>query len=177
MKVCFLFLIFSLNVKVIFAAEIYPSLMDVKIGQYFNHPQRRERIDENSPTTQFRVPNYGSTKELFSEYQISILNSTENVAIVTAEAVLKDIGECPEIIERVSSWASEKYPGYKSIPSEKSQLLGDGEYGLDEKNTYYVIECRGTYGPFWSVHFQIRGIEQDKLLRKAWSKFINNEKH
>lgn len=159
---------------VVSAGELYPSLLEVKIGHYFDHPQRSERKDSNRPTTQFRVPNYGPTKALFSEYSIAVLNSTENVSIITAEAVLRDITECEGKKEKVLNWAIQEFPDYKPIPRAKSHLNGEGEFGLEGSNMYFVLNCQGSYGPFWSIHFQMRGIEEDKLLKKAWSEFFEN---
>ena len=174
MKVIVLFVSAWMFSGIASAVEIYPSLLEVRIGHYFDHPQRSERKDSNRPTTQFRVPNYGPTKDLFPEYSISILNSTEHVSIITAEAVLRDISECDGKKEEILKWAFQKFPDHKPIPRAKSHLNGDGEYGLEASNTYFVLNCQGSYGPFWSIHFQIRGIEEDKLLKKAWSEFFEN---
>ena len=166
-----LMLIFSSNFT--FAAEIYPSLLVVKIGEVFDHPQWAERKDNNRPTTQFRVPNYGKTKTLFSEYSVAILNSTNHVSIVTAEAVLADINECSDKKKLILNWVKDKFPSHISIPREKSHLDGDNEYGAANTNMYYVINCQASYGPFWSIHFQMRGTVEDQSLNAAWSKFLN----
>ncbi len=174
MKIIFLSVSVWMLSGIVSASEIYPSLFEVKIGHHFDHPQRSDRKDNDRPTTQFRVPNYGPSKELFPEYSIAILNSTENVSIVTAEAVLKDIAECEVKKEKVLKWAYKKYPDHKLIPRAKSHLNGDGEYGLKGSNMYFVLNCQGSYGPFWSIHFQVRGVEEDRLLKKAWSEFFGN---
>jgi hypothetical protein len=72
-------------------SDTYPSLLDVKIGEPFGHPNGHEKKDNNRPTTQFRVPNYGRTSGLFPEYQISYLNKNNSVSIVTAESVFTSI--------------------------------------------------------------------------------------
>ena len=153
------------------AGANYPSLLDVKIGQPFGHPNNSKPLDHQRPTTQFRVPNYGKSKTLFPEYQVVSLNSTNIVAIVTAEAAMATVDECWENRPKVNSWIYGDNENIKPAQNDGSNL--DKEKGVFDKNIYYTVECTQSYGPFWTLRLLIRGKEEDRQLKEAWEKFFN----
>ncbi len=157
--------------------KVYPSLLEVQIGTIFSHPRATENKDINRPTTQFRVPNYGVTSEVYPEYEVAYLNSSNSVVIVTANITTEGIKECLALKNRVLSLVKEKYPNHKSTPYQNSQLKSDKEYSEPGNNTYYVLNCQRRYGPFHTLHLQVRGIKEDAILKKAWGKFFASETH
>ncbi len=153
-------------------AESYPALLDVVIGQAFEHPNALFNKDTRRPTTQYRVPNYGETKQIFQEYEVAYLNNSNAVAIVTGKVATKNLGECEKQKEKLAKLVKSKFPNYQETPVDKSNLGGPDEYSRHGANTYYVIQCQGSYGPFSYLSFQIRGIEEDRQLKAAWSEFF-----
>ena len=157
----------------LFAAE-YPPLFEVDVGKAFSHPDTLQYKDTNSPTTQFRVPNYGSSATLFPEYTISYLNKSNKVAIVTAEKATSSWKECSALQEEAAKLAETVFPDYKSTPKEYSQLKSSGEYSSEDEDIYYVLRCQGHYGPFAYLHFQMRSKSQDSELKAAWEDFFKS---
>ena len=158
------------------SANNYPTLLDVVIGQPFGHPNATANKDAGRPTTQYRVPNYGESEAIFSEYQIASINNTDAVVIVTGEAATASLSECNRLKEKAAQIIRVKFPNYVNTPISKSQLNGSREYSKEGANTYYVLSCQGTYGPFTYLHFQMRGIEEDRQLKAAWSKFFGKKR-
>jgi len=153
--------------------EVYPSLLDVEIGKPFAHPRGTERKDIDRPTTQFRVPNYGQLQTLFPEFSVAYLNSSNAVAVVTAEKIYPDIKSCESSKTKLQGMLKELYPHHHLVSKQESPLKANSEYLASNENMYFSLNCRGSYGPFWSLHFQRRGLEEDSLLKKAWGKFLN----
>ena len=147
----------------LFAAEAFsaPHLLEVEIGKEFPEPFERG-WDTGRPTTQFRVPNIGEGDKLFPEYQVAILNDSKKVAIITAERVFASIPECTETKNFVEEWISALYPEHK--------LSEHGTYTSESSNVHYVISCRGEYGPYFKLHLQFRGKNEDQLLKEAWGR-------
>ena len=154
-------------------AEDYPSLLNVEIGKTFAHPNATAYKDVNRPTTQFRIPNYGKTKRIFPEYEIAYLNKSNAVAAVTAETATEYLAQCNKLKENLIQLAQVKFPNYVRTPITQRQLKGLEEYSKEGENTYYVLQCQQSYGPFWYLHFQIRGIKEDLQLKDAWSEFLS----
>ncbi len=155
-------------VPLVLSAAEYPSLLKIPVGERFSHPQGMQNKDKGRPTTQFRVPNHGNISSIFSEYSIAYLNATGHVVIVTAEKAVKNWEECESLKEKASLLISQAFPNYKSSPVSNSQLGAPGEFSLESADTYYVLRCQGSYGPFAYLHFQIRSKSQDIELKNAW---------
>jgi len=174
-KIVFLVL-FSLSTQAFPTESIsYPNLEEVLIGVPFGHPQANKNPDSNRPTTQYRVPNYGVTSEFFPEYQIIILNEYKKVVTVTAERVTSSYSECNNLLKKFEKHPQESFPNFKSEDSRNSKRVGFGEkrFYSDSENTYYNLTCSGSYGPFVTLHYQIRGLSEDKELKKAWDIMFN----
>ena len=155
------------------ANEVYPSLLEVEVGKPFAHPRGMERKDKDRPTTQFRVPNFGQLQDVFPEYSIVYLNSSNAIAIVTAEKVYPDIKSCQSSKAKMQEILKELYPHHSLVSEHESPLQANSEYVAPNKNMYFSLNCRGSYGPFWTMHLQFRGLEEDKLLKKAWDEYCN----
>lgn len=169
----FLFLLLAV-LSTVASANNYSSFLDVTIGQQFDHPDALSGKDTNRPATQFRVPNYGPTQKYFQEFSLTYLNSTNAVSIVTAEMVQQSLQACEKNKTDVAKLAKAKFPSHQPTSGAASQLGGSGEFSSAVDNTYYVIKCYRSGGPFWILQFQLRGIEQDVQLKKAWGEFFGN---
>jgi hypothetical protein len=154
------------------ANEAYPSLLDVVVGQPFKYVDNNYPLDNHRPTTQFRVPNYGRTQELYPEFQVTILNATNNVVVISAEAAMQTSEDCLANRPIVQSWIYDSNQGYKPIPRNESQLNSNNEIGNSDNNTYYTVECSRSYGPFWTLHLMVRGKKEDGQLKAAWKEFF-----
>jgi hypothetical protein len=162
--------IFTGNVS---ANEVYPSLLEVEVGKPFAHPRGTERKDIGRPTTQFKVPNYGRLHTLFPEFSVSYLNSSNAIAIVTADKVHPDTKSCQSSKTKLQEILKELFPNHRLVSQQDSPLRSTSEYLDPGNNMYYSLNCRGSYGPFWSLHLQFRGLEEDELLKKAWGEYFN----
>lgn len=96
---------------VLLAAE-YPDLLTLKVGEAFPHPKALQNKDTDRTTTQFRVPNYGSSAALFPEYKVSYLKKSNKVAIVTAEKATRGWKECGKKKEEAAKLAESAYPNF-----------------------------------------------------------------
>ena len=158
-------------------ANEFPSLMDVEIGVAFPHPRADEFPNTNMPTTQFKVPNYGVSKELFSEYQVVILNSSRKVVIVSAEASFSTLSQCQERSSQLQNLMKVRFPGFKKEKGEKYNLKGVRDaFVKDGDNAFYTLNCIRSYGPFWILDFNIRGKKEDRELNAAWKRFFENRR-
>lgn len=158
---------------VLFATD-YPDLFAVEAGKAFSHPGALQNKDTNRPTTQFRVPNYGSSATLFPEYEITYLNKNNKVAIVTAEKATSTWEQCRALKEEAAKLADRAFPDHKNTPKEHSQLKSGDEYSHEDRDIYYVLKCQGAYGPFAYLHFQMRSKTQDSELKAAWDEFFQS---
>lgn len=143
------------------------------MGKPFAHPRGTERKDIGRPTTQFRVPNYGQLQALFPEFSIAYLNSSNAIAIVTAEKVHLDTKSCHSSKTKLQKILKGLFPNHRLVPEQVSPIRSTSEYLDPSKNMYYSLNCRGSYGPFWSLHLQFRGLKEDELLKKAWDEYFN----
>ena len=158
-------------------ANDFPSLTEVGIGSPFPHPRADELSDQNRPTTQFKVPNYGLSKELFYEYQVAILNSSKKVVIASAEASFLTLSECQKSSEKLQQLVQFRFKGYKKAKGEEFNLTGvSTAYAKKGKNIFYTLNCIRRNGPFWILDFNIRGREEDKELNAAWQTFFSNRR-
>ena len=65
-------IVIVLFVPAVLFADDYPELFSVKAGEVFSHPNALQNKDTNRPTTQFRVPNYGASSNLFLNMKLHI---------------------------------------------------------------------------------------------------------
>lgn len=175
-KLIFVTLLFVASLHSAIAEELYPDLKSIKIGVPFTHPQADKSLDLNRPTTQLRVPNYGELSEIFPEYKIIVLNSTKQVVTVTAETVTRNILKCNELLKEFERYPQQRFPDFKTEDSDSSERLGFGSkrFYKDGVNTYYNLTCTGSYGPFITLHYQLRGLAEDTQLKLAWEQMFKN---
>jgi len=155
------------------ASEKYPSLLNVEIGKPYPHSGLEKYIRPDRPMTQFRSPNYGPTKSIFSFFSVSFLNDDKHVAIVTAENLNFSLEQCEKQKKDVLALALAKFPQHLSVSREESQLDTKYEYANASENTYFVLKCHLADGPFWTLHLQFRGKTEEPLVRRAWGAFLN----
>ena len=148
---CWLIVLFSFDVL----AENFPNLDTVHIGEAFSHPNANAFPDSDRPTTQFRVPNYGDTSDLFPEYEVVILNSTKDVVIVSARFAVETSQACEEKLEKFRGHLSKRFKNYNQASEGELKITGLTAYTLNGENSYYTIDCSRSYGPFglWSINF------------------------
>ncbi|WP_299769942.1 hypothetical protein [uncultured Pseudoteredinibacter sp.] len=141
-----------------------PGILNVKIGAVFPIKAKNHETHKNGrPTIQFRVPNSGVTKEVFPEYEVTILRDGYEVAIVTARKSFFDIKSCDDSQTKALAWLK------KVIPNPK--LDSDGHTYIDSNvNTFATLSCsyKGA-SPFPELQLQFRGVAQDGKLEKAWA--------
>jgi hypothetical protein len=155
------------------AHETYPSLFEAQVGKPFYHPHGMGRKHASLPITQFKVPNYGQSKAFFPEYSISYLNSSSSIALITAERVYPDSEVCRNSKNKFREMLQRLYPKYRLVSEQESPLKTNNEYMAPNENTYFSLNCRNSYGPFWRLHFQFRGIREDGILEQAWDNHFN----
>jgi len=158
------------------AAE-YPNLDTIEIGKAFPHPRADAFPDLNRPTTQYKVPNYGSTKDIFSEYQVVILNEVKKVVIVSAEASFATDKACEDNKKKLKSIIQARFPGFNEREGKELNLRGiRSAYVKDDVNTFYTLNCMRKYGPFAILDYHIRGKKEDKELNAAWKTFFSKKR-
>jgi len=159
---------------VIAHAEV-PNLNTVLLGEAFPHPDTEKQLDIDRPTTQFKVPNYGEGSEIFSEYEVVILNSSKTIVIVSAANISYTQAECSDKLKLFQNILQTRYKNYSLTEKGKKNLKDVTEYSSEGNNEYYGLDCVKSYGPFWTLHYQIRGIKEDELLKNEWEKYFENK--
>ncbi len=158
-------------------AGAHPNLLEVKIGETFAHPRANEFPDENRPTTQFKVPNYGTSKALFSEYEVVILNNSKKVVIASAEASFSTLQKCKNSSDNLQQILKHRFSDFKNVKGEEFSLTGvNTAYAKEEENSFYTLNCIRRNGPFWILDFNIRGKLEDKELKSAWKMYFSNRR-
>jgi hypothetical protein len=161
--------------SVAFAESHISNLLEIRPGEIYVQPAESEMIfDKERPTTQFESPNQGSTKAAFPTYELALINDSGAIAIATATSPCQDLAQCQTKLESISKIMAETYKGFVRTPASMSQLGGSNEYSMVEHDIYYVLECNKEYGPFWTLHLQIRSKAQDKLLKQAWEQYFES---
>ena len=152
-------------------AEV-PGFLEIEIGGEYPLAVDWSKIGSNDPrpTEQFRAPNRGKYSSLFPEYEVAILRENNRIAIVTAERTMESLGACMEAAEKFRGQFIVEFP---ALQWNQEQQTFESENG----NAFYKVTCTRTGGsPFWQLHYQARGKQQDKQLRAAWSKFLDSSR-
>ncbi|MFK7977552.1 MAG: hypothetical protein AB8C02_15555 [Halioglobus sp.] len=151
------------------------SLLDVLPGGRYVPPIGSEMIyDDERPTTQFESPNRGRTKAVFPKYELTLINDSASIAIVSANSPTQNLEDCQSKLGDTSEVLSKKFGGYARTSAAESQLGGSNEYSKVGQDIYYILECSKKYGPFWMLHFQMRSKAQDKFLKAAWEEYLES---
>jgi len=172
------FLFFSSTlVSSLLAENSYPSLLNVEIGQKYDYQDGIFNMDDNRPSTQFKVPNYGETKEYFPEYQVILFNSNKNVSSVSAERAVENYEVCNHLRLKVKPLIDKRFPDHykKSDGNKAVQLPYLNAYVREGDNIFYILSCRGSYGPFATLHFEMRGEKEDKEMKKYYTEFFSSK--
>ena len=168
------FLLFTLSSGALAESQI-AGLLDLRPGENYVPPAGAEMVlDKERPTTQFQSPNNGVTSAIFPTYELALINGSGTLAIVTANAPTPNLEECQDELGKVSEILNGAFEGFTNTPASQSQLGGSNEYSSTGQDAYYVLECHKMYGPFWTLHFQIRSKAQDKLLKLAWENYFES---
>ena len=170
--ILFLWFIFLISFDSL--ADNYPNLDAINIGEAFPHPNANAFPESDRPTTQFRVPNYGDTSELFPEYEVVILNSTKEVVVVSARISVTTSQACKEKLENFRKHLDENFKNYSQASEDEIDIKGLTAYTHNGENSYYTIDCIRSHGPFWNLEYQIRGKNEDKELNASWEQFFKN---
>ena len=152
-------------------AEV-PSFLEIEIGGEYPLAVDWSKISSNDPrpTEQFRAPNWGKYSSLFPEYEVAILRENNRVAIVTAERTMESFRTCVEAAEKFRAQFTLEFPALQW--NEEQQT-----YATENGNAFYKVTCKRTGGsPFWQLHYQARGKQQDEQLKAAWGKFLGSSR-
>ena len=105
-------------------AEYYPNLNTLSIGTPF--PKTYDKIfsDTDRPTTQFNVPNYGKSSNVFPEYEVVILNSTNEVVVAAARAAMLTNEMCKENLAQIKSFAETRFDNYVLAKEGEVEIEG-----------------------------------------------------
>ena len=158
-------------------ASTASSLMETKPSDVYVAPPGTELVlDSDRPTTQFVSPNDDSMSDLFPSFKVALLSNTEAIAFVTAEAPVRSLQECNSKLGTGYRIISEYYQGFSNTPPSDSQLGGSNEFSKSGEDVYFVYECVKGYGPYWTLHFQVRSQAQDSALKAPWDAYFESRR-
>ncbi len=170
--------IFTIFVVVIVSASLnaenFPNLNALTIGSPFPQKYDKTFSDTDRPTTQFNVPNYGKSSNVFPEYEVVILNSTNEVVVAAARAAMSTHEMCKENKAQIKSFAEKRFDNYVLAKEGEVEIEGPSAYINEDENTYYTLDCYRSRGPFWTLEYQLRGKNEDSELKNAWNNFFKN---
>ncbi len=148
-----------------------PDMLSIAIGSEFpdKSPFNNQTSEKPRPTLQFRVPNSGESKELFPEYEVAILRSTNEVSIISGRSVFTDMPACEKNKLIAAKWVENIIPNAKLNVQARM-------YSSESSNIFATLSCSyRDSSPYPMLELQFRGKEQDKKLEAAWQSYL--QKH
>ena len=145
-----------------------PDMLSIAIGSEF--PDKSTFKNQNSekprPTLQFRVPNSGESKELFPEYEVTILRSTNEISIISGRSVFSDMPACEKNKVVAAKWVAKIIPNAKLNAQTRSHTS-------ESSNVFATLSCSyRDSSPYPMLELQFRGKAQDKKLEAAWKSYF-----
>ncbi len=148
-----------------------PDMLSISIGGEFpdKSPYGNKSTEKPRPTFKFHVPNSGESKELFPEYEVSILRATNEIVEITGRRVFTGLLACRKSEEVALSWVERITPN--AIQTKLTQSFKSKASNITARlGCLYPNES-----PYPVLTLQFRGKEQDKKLKKAWK--LYSQKH
>jgi hypothetical protein len=148
-----------------------PDMLSIAIGTEFpdKSPFNNQSSEKPRPTLQFLVPNSGESKELFPEYEVAILRSTNEISIISGRSVFSNMPACEKNKVVAVKWVTKIIPNAKLNPQNRV-------YSSESSNVFATLSCSyRDSSPYPMLELQFRGKEQDKKLEAAWESFF--QKH
>ena len=148
-----------------------PDMLSVTIGGEFpdKSPFNNQSSEKPRPTLQFRVPNSGESKELFPEYEVAILRSTNEISIISGRSVFPDMPACEKNKVAAEEWVAKLIPNAKLNSQTRM-------YSSESSNVFATLSCSyRDSSPYPMLELQFRSKEQDKKLEAAWQSYY--QKH
>jgi hypothetical protein len=139
-----------------------PDMLSIAIGSEFPDklPFNNQSSEKPRPTLQFRVPNSGKSEELFPEYEVAILGSTNEISIISGRSVFSDMPACEKNKVAAAKWVAKIIPNAKLNPQTR-------RHSSESSNVFASLSCSyRDKSPYPILKLQFRGKEQDRVTHK-----------
>ena len=146
-----------------------PNMFDVKIGEQYPHKSIFDRSAQEKPrpTDQFKVPNSDKSKQIFPEYQLTVLRTTNKISVISATRTFATHGECEKNADVLKNWVKNEFPKLNNSESKN-------EFKSESENDFVEIYCFSNEGDrFPTLQHLVRGKVESGELKKAWEEYFN----
>ncbi len=147
-----------------------PDFLSAKMGTPFPGTTPIETSNVlTAPSYYFMVPNSGETATIFPEYKVAILKNTNNVSVISASRIFKDMSACEKSLAVVKSWIPKYYPGLTFSAEEE-------KFDAPSSNIYIELKCYiKEHNPFPTLEIIIFGRKENLESLKAWENYHHEQ--
>jgi len=161
------FITFWLAALMSSGAYAIPNLFEVKLGKEFPlKSPHSELAIRHLPAYTFSVPNHGNSTEWFTQYELTMLSTSDEVVVVSAVKVFPDVASCETSLQSLTPIIADAFPGISATIKEARYEATAGEVRIS------VLCERPPLSPFTVLKYQARSNITDVKLKSDWDKYF-----